>query len=542
MTEKELRKLSSKRLMELLAEQTENANRLEQENERLKKRVTNREQHLARMGELAKSILHSDGDPDTMAAIAGEDLPIIIKEPPEVPESRSGEGEPYINDENKDEYRIYKVFDATVGRGGISYTLVDGKKDVPEGSHFSLKNGYVVYDGATLEDGCLPDEDTKAIAAYVGGDRPYKAIPITGEGLKAISVEPGYYYITTTDGSVAMVVSASSDAAAAEAVEPPDITLAVTSGDNMDRMADENGNIMIQAGAAAHFTITIDVKKGARNYRLINTMDKRLRRENSRIMVYTVNRDDQWSVLDAQYWSQSWDMEAEPGHDILTFAFYEDDTHRGTIPDDVVQIVVAYDVVVGDGLWAGAANAAKVEYDGAYTPDSVIKVYNAQITVSKVAEADKDGRNTTIPVTGASFMIGRNPTEDGGYQYYYAYDSMAGQVGWTDMPSKAAVMEADMGPDGNQAEFTGLEAGTYYLLEKDAPAGYLKADDLQFEIKADDYGPENLKRETDVANYAGTTLPSTGSLDTRISTAGGGFQLILGSTALHITNKRRQGE
>lgn len=48
--------------MELIAEQTGRANRLEEENERLKKRIANREQHLAQMGELAKSILHSGTD------------------------------------------------------------------------------------------------------------------------------------------------------------------------------------------------------------------------------------------------------------------------------------------------------------------------------------------------------------------------------------------------------------------------------------------------------------------------------------------------
>ena len=60
MTEKELEKLSRRRLLELLAEQTGRANRLQRENERLKERIAEREQHLSQMVTLARAILKSD--------------------------------------------------------------------------------------------------------------------------------------------------------------------------------------------------------------------------------------------------------------------------------------------------------------------------------------------------------------------------------------------------------------------------------------------------------------------------------------------------
>ncbi len=46
MTQRQVKKLSRKRLLELLAEQTGKANRLERENSRLKERIADREQHL----------------------------------------------------------------------------------------------------------------------------------------------------------------------------------------------------------------------------------------------------------------------------------------------------------------------------------------------------------------------------------------------------------------------------------------------------------------------------------------------------------------
>lgn len=529
MTQKELRKLGGKRLLELLAEQTENANRLEQENERLKKRIANREQHLAKMGELAKTIL-SGGSPD--GAIAERRRPAVTKAPPEAPAPQEEKG----GGTDQDEYRIYKVFHATVSEAGISYTLLAGKTDVPKGSHFSLKNGYVVHDGVTLENGQLTEEDIKAIAAYVEGDRPCQTIPITSESPEAITVDPGYYYITTASGAVVMVGSTNPDAPVVEEAEPPAVALTVTGG---GAAADKNGNIMIQAGGMAHFETAIDVKKGALHYRLIGTMDKRLGHEDSSMAVYTVGKDGQRSALDARHWSQSWDGAADPDNNILTVSFYEDSDHHGAVPGDVSRIIIAYDAVVGDALFDGAGNSIKVEYNGNDTPDFVVKVYNAKIAVSKVTEAKKDGQKTLAPLTGAGFMLGKEPMEDGGYRYYYAYDQAAGKVSWSDTPT--AVTAADRGADKNQAEFTGLEAGTYYVIETDVPPGHNKADDLKIEIKAGDYGPENLAQRADVVNKAGTKLPSTGGIGSPVPAAGGGFQLKLGSTALFITNKRGKG-
>lgn len=59
MTQKELEKLSRKRLLELLAQQTGKAERLERENNRLKERIADREMHLIQMGTLAETIVRT---------------------------------------------------------------------------------------------------------------------------------------------------------------------------------------------------------------------------------------------------------------------------------------------------------------------------------------------------------------------------------------------------------------------------------------------------------------------------------------------------
>ena len=59
MTQKQLEKLSRRRLLELLAEQTGRADRLERENSRPKERIADREQHLKQLGRVAEAILYS---------------------------------------------------------------------------------------------------------------------------------------------------------------------------------------------------------------------------------------------------------------------------------------------------------------------------------------------------------------------------------------------------------------------------------------------------------------------------------------------------
>ena len=64
MTKKELKRLTRKRQLELLAEQTGKANRLRRENQRLKERIADREQYMAQMGGLTEAILRSSNNLD----------------------------------------------------------------------------------------------------------------------------------------------------------------------------------------------------------------------------------------------------------------------------------------------------------------------------------------------------------------------------------------------------------------------------------------------------------------------------------------------
>lgn len=82
---------------------------------------------------------------------------------------------------------------------------------------------------------------------------------------------------------------------------------------------------------------------------------------------------------------------------------------------------------------------------------------------------------------------------------------------------------------------SGLKAGTYYLQEEDAPAGYNKMADRQpIQItNADLTGDSKII----VVNYTGAELPSTGGIGTTIFYVVGGL-LAVGAGVLLITRKR----
>ena len=122
--------------------------------------------------------------------------------------------------------------------------------------------------------------------------------------------------------------------------------------------------------------------------------------------------------------------------------------------------------------------------------------------------------------------------------------------------------------------FTGLDSGKYKLVETKVPAGYNKADDVEFEIVSTMDGDDEESAEpsltnlevkdmdgnvisgegktfivnvsegsasTTVVNTTGIRLPSTGGMGTYVI-YGGGAALVAGGIALAVIKKKKDSD
>ena len=192
--------------------------------------------------------------------------------------------------------------------------------------------------------------------------------------------------------------------------------------------------------------------------------------------------------------------------------------------DDVTaaeKIVVTYTATLSENAAAGKfPNKSWVTYEGTKTAEKEVVVYTYGIRVYKV---DSEGATD----------------EDGDFVYttYLAGAEFA-------LYSDASLEEGYLVAEGTTAEggiltFTGLAAGTYYLLETAAPDGYIASTEAQIitlpEVDADDgYVTVYVKNES------GEELPSTGGTGTRGLTLAGLLLILLAAAGGITVSRRRQ--
>lgn len=161
------------------------------------------------------------------------------------------------------------------------------------------------------------------------------------------------------------------------------------------------------------------------------------------------------------------------------------------------------------------------------------KVFTAKVIVNKV-----DGKDQKA-LEGAKFVLKNSEGN------FYKVDPSTKEVTWV-AKEEATEVETKIGTDGKAtASFEGLAAGTYYLVETEAPAGYnLLTEEIKVEITTEeDDGTVTaiIDGEAKVENNAGVELPGVGGMGTTLFTIiGGGVILIaLFSLAKGKVKKKR---
>ena len=395
------------------------------------------------------------------------------------------------------------------------------------------------------------------------------------------NLKPGYYLVYPEGGSTgdgnrgtdAMLVNVPTNGNAEWAMKSTFPTVEKTVEDNNDNTNGDGANGSAQVGDIVTFTLTSAVPDMT-DYRTFyfafnDTMSKGLE------FVEKTPDDDITDAKDVTVKINN--VEVESSKYTVT---YEAQTHKLSVvftdlkkvtTETGATITVTYQakiteeaVSTGNNIFGTAENEANVEYSndpngtghGTSTPDES-KVYTYQIGVHKYTGDWSNGSAPCLP--GAKFVLSKSANTPS-----TPYDSDDNVIKLAGSGNEYRVATAD-DMENTTYEFTtndigeivikGLEAGTYYLHEIEAPNGYNKlkepikitisvsGEDASLEAPVYTIGSTANTANDDtvgVQNKTGIELPETGSIGTIGLTALGVVVVVAGLFAFPRKKKTRQ--
>ena len=289
-------------------------------------------------------------------------------------------------------------------------------------------------------------------------------------------------------------------------------------------------------GQTVNFQVTINVKKGAKNYVMHDQMTTGLTFDASSVKVYN---EDGTAVAGENYTVKTTDRKDST----CTFEIEFKQTYLDTITADTT-LTVEYSATLNENAKVGEAetNKAKLTWgDNGTTAWDETKTYTWDMEILKFGDGKKENVLKDAQFVLLNEAKSKVATFDNGKF-----------VAWVDVPAAVdnviswptnAVLTT--GEDG-KIKITGLDSDTYYLREVKAPAGYnILADDVKVTITATDGADGKTLTYTlvtaEINNQSGTELPSTGGMGTTIFYVLGGV-LMAGAFVLLVVRKRMRTE
>ena len=376
-------------------------------------------------------------------------------------------------------YKAYRIFDLEsydTGKNAYSYklnsawngfpaysTTIDGNT-VSATDFFSVNSaGYIEWNGAKKDAGADFAKLAKAFAVEknIACDKAETASSAT---VTFADLTLGYYLVDTSLGSLCSLDTTDPSVTIKE--KNSDTTIEkkiVITGITGDEKVDSNS---AGIGDTVNFSITITVKDGApKNYVL-----------HDKLSGLTFDSDSLKVKIGATTLTPNTDytLETNPTDgDSFDVKF----TNGKLKPNDVV--VVTYSATVAANATiagAGNKNTAKLVYNGKDSTEEETTTYVWKLNVHKYT---LDSTNKEVALSGAKFVLYRM---DGTDKKYYAKLTGGKIDSWVTNQSDATTLETSGEGD---ILIEGLNVGTYYLEETEAPAGYNKlTEPIEVEITA----------------------------------------------------------
>lgn len=446
-------------------------------------------------------------------------------------------------------YKAYRIFDLESydkGKDAYSYklstkwenfpayrTTIDGNT-VSATDFFSVNSaGYIEWSDAKKYAGA---DFAKLAKAFVDANSIEcdKTETATGATVIFTNLTLGYYLVDTSLGSLCSLDTTDPSVTINE--KNSDTTIEkkiVITGIAGDEKVDSNS---AGIGDTVNFSITITVKDGAPKGYVLH----------DKLSGLTFDSDSLKVKIGATTLTPNTDytLETTPADGDSFDVNFTDGKLK---PNDVV--VVTYSATVAANATiagAGNKNTAKLVYNGKDSTEEETTTYVWKLNVHKYT---LDSTNKEVALSGAKFVLYRM---DGTDKKYYAKLTGGKIDSWVTNQSDATTLETSGEGD---ILIEGLNVGTYYLKETEAPAGYNKlTEPIEVEITATTSatnGSETVKYKnssetsytpaTDatvkVLNSAGTQLPSTGGIGTTLFYVIGGVLMAVAAVLL-VTKKR----
>lgn len=452
------------------------------------------------------------------------------------------------------DYTVYKIFDATInGDGGVSYTIPDGVTYDGITEYFILStNGGKTYvqlksrvDNAKLFN-WLKNKGEKVGETEEG----------TGSNLKFDDLDYGYYYIKSSveGGAATMISSATPDAFVQEKNGNPTWGDGSKTTDAETYSIGDTINYMVTYKNALNFYTTeadgISTAHKIYQYVLDDTMPEAvtLKTDLGSFKVYV--NDEPVTVGKTAHGKDAVVTFDENNNFKVTIPWAEskDPKTNGTEEDfyydDVpATIKVTYQGILTKDATLGSTiseddqkntNRATINPNETETDEGKkYEVYSGKITIDKV-----EAGNTTKKLEGAKFKVINQANKNGAQYLVYTADANDGNGAFSwGTEAEGTVYTTDA--NGTVA-ISGLAAGTYYLLEIEAPQGYNVLTDAQPVTLTKGVHEEKgdlLLVTSQVANNKGTILPSTGGMGTVAFTVVG--LIVMAGAAITLIIKKR---
>lgn len=429
-------------------------------------------------------------------------------------------------------YTAYKIFDVvydaakenysyTIDGGSPWYNTVNDYAATPTSgltlTHVgdTTSNTYVVTTTDAFSAPAFADALKEDVAGKTGSTLTRDTSSVSVSNLPL-----GYYFVTSTHGALCNLTTTN-----------PTVTIHDKNDMPFSKTDDK---VSAEVGQTVNYTITGKVPDytgfTTYIYKVTDTMSEGLTFQKD--VTVTVGGTDVTSACTCTY-------DAEGNANKFTVSIPVKSYNIGDV------ITVTYSALVNENAVAKISkNKATLTYSNNPSEDTEIittpveeTVYSSQIVINKHKAGDE-----TTRLKGAEFVLYKEvPTEAGQNAIkYYKQDEATKAVTWVDAIADATTVKTDA---NGAASFDGLADGTYYLVETKAPAGYNQLDKpVKVEVHVGEHAgvvtsDTQLTVTENVANQAGTLLPSTGGMGTTVFYVLGAV-LVVGAGVLLVTKKR----